>query len=133
MEFPLVRKTITLEKMQAYTGTAVANIHTDPEMASRFGLRGAIAQGSHLTTFLNEVLVTAFGKEYLNGGSIAVNFIKMVRPGDTVTAHAKVASAVQLDSGATELELQIWIENQVGETTTAGTARLVTRRDVTAS
>jgi acyl dehydratase len=130
MDFPDIAKTITLDKMRAYMGAHQNNIHTDPDMAAGFGLGGAVAQGSHLTTIINELLVRTFGKDYWNGGGVAVNFIKMVRPGDTVRPRARVVSADPTDDGRTVVELEVWIENQHGETTTAGTARVTTRRPI---
>jgi acyl dehydratase len=133
MQFPAIEKTITLEKMRAYMGAHTNNIHTDPDMASRFGLRGAVAQGSHLTTIINELLVRTFGLEYWKDGTISVNFIKMVRPGDTVRPFARIVEATKADDGRTALKLQVWIENQHGETTTAGEATVVTRKAVESS
>ncbi|WP_411035605.1 MaoC family dehydratase [Shinella sp. BYT-45] len=132
MQFPIIEKTITLEKMRAYTGMHNRNIHTDPEMATGFGLGGAVAQGSQLTTILNELMVRTFGKDYWDGGSISVSYIKMVRPGDTVTPHAKVVEARELPDGRTAIDLKVWIENQAGETTTAGTAKVTTHRSAAA-
>ncbi|WP_439628732.1 MaoC family dehydratase [Shinella sp.] len=133
MQFPTIEKVITLEKMRAYTGAHNRNIHTDPDMASGFGLRGAVAQGSHLTTILNELMVRSFGKDYWNGGSISVSYIKMVRPGDTVTPHAQVVETRELPDGRTAVDLKVWIENQTGEVTTAGTAKVITHRPVAVS
>lgn len=133
MQFPVIEKTITLEKMRAYMAAHTNNIHTDPDMASRFGLRGAVAQGSHLTTIINELLVRTFGLEYWDNGTVAVNFIKMVRPGDTIRPLAKVAEATKTADGRTALKLDVWIENQHGEVTTAGKATVVTRKAVESS
>lgn len=119
--FPTLEKSITLEKMQRYMGPVTDSVHADAEYAKAAGLRGAVAQGGHLVGFLNELMVRSFGEGFLAGGKIAISFVKVVRPGDTVSARAAVVGTEQTEQGP-RINCDVWLENQLGETVVAGTA-----------
>jgi acyl dehydratase len=62
-----------------------------------------------------------FGEAYLAGGEIAVSFIKPVRPGDAIRARG-VVQEIRVEGAKQRLTCEVWLENQVGEKTTAGNA-----------
>lgn len=120
MEFPVLTKSITTEKMIRISGEG--NIHSNEEVAKAKGLGGIIAQGGQLAGYLNEMMIKAFGEGYISGGEIAVSFVHRVRPGDTVTTHGAVKTSSVAD-GVERCECEVWLENQAGEKVTVGTAK----------
>ncbi len=121
MQPATVTKSITMEKMQAYTPAGGTGIHTDEEAGRRQGLGGALTQGGQLVGYLNEMMLRALGPGYISGGEISVTFIHPVRAGDTVTAHASQKES-RTEDGRIRIEFEVWLENQNGEKCTVGTA-----------
>jgi acyl dehydratase len=119
MQIVTVTKTATMEKMSQYSGAG--NFHSDDKAGEQSGLGGAIVQGGQLVGYLNEMMVRTLGVGYIAGGAISVNFIKAVRPGDTVTTHA-IRKETPADGDPARIEFDIWLENQHGEKCTVGTA-----------
>ena len=119
MQAIMVTKTATMEKMARYSGEG--NFHSDDKAGQESGLGGAIVQGGQLVGYLNEMMVRMLGAGYITGGEIAVTFIKAVRPGDTVTAHATRQESPAEGDG-TRVAFDVWLENQHGEKCTVGTA-----------
>lgn len=130
MDFASFTKSATTENIRAYMGT-FDNIHTNPETAKKAGLRGVVAQGGQLAAMLTEFMIRSFGTEFLHGGSISVNFTKLVRPGDDLSPRARVTKISPAAAGLTAVTLDIWLENQHGEVVTAGTAGVETSKPVT--
>lgn len=119
VDFPRLSKVITAEKMARYSGAG--NIHSDDAKAKASGLGGAIVQGGQLVGYLDEMMVRLLGEGFIQGGEISVTFIKAARPGDTLTTHGSVTSAGTVD-GRERVECEVWLENQLGEKITVGTA-----------
>lgn len=119
MEFPLIEKIITAEKMARYSGAG--NIHSDDAKAKSSGLGGAIVQGGQLVGYLGEMMVRLLGEGFVRGGEISVTFVRAARPGDTLSTHGSVKSTGTVD-GRERVECEVWLENQRGEQVTVGTA-----------
>ncbi len=119
MEFPALRKVITMEKMSRYSGAG--NIHSDDKTAQERGLGGAIVQGGQLVGYLDEMMVRVLGEGFVRGGEIAVTFIQAARPGDTLVTRGAVKSRTVVD-GRERVDCEVWIENDKGEKLTVGTA-----------
>jgi acyl dehydratase len=112
---------VSLEGMAAYTRSLSEpgyeqNIHTDPDFARRYGLDEPIAEGRMWTTLLSTLLGSALGHAWLTTGALAVTFLKMVKQGDLITAHAVVTASGR------RCEFDVWCENQRGEKVVVGTA-----------
>jgi len=120
-QLPSLTKTITLEKMRAYSGWPRRSIHTDDEVARQGGLPRAVLQGIQNMTYLSEMLLKFFGQNWIKTGKISITFIGLVFPGDTMTTKAVVKEKVA-EGKATRLVLDIWVENQKGERVVVGTA-----------
>ena len=124
-------KAITQEKMNFfahqlglridYMAGPVINHHTDEEFAKSRGYPGTIAQGLHYYAFLFQMLADFFGQGWVQGGKMAVSFIQVVRPGDTLAARGAVKDK-QPEGSAIRIHLDIWCENQWGEKVVVGTA-----------
>ena len=119
MEFVGVTRTLTAEKMARYSGAG--NIHSDEAAARSLGLGGTIAQGGQLIGYLNEMMLRALGRGFIEGGEISVTFIKSAKAGDTVVTRGEVKAQSVVD-GRTRVECEVWLENQHGEKLTVGTA-----------
>lgn len=102
---------------------AYRNIHNDPELAAASGLSRPIASGMMSISFLNQVLLQAFGTRWTHGGELDVRFLRPMGAGDTITANA-VVTACDRSGSPTTVELEVWCENQHGDRTAAGTARV---------
>jgi acyl dehydratase len=120
MELPVVEKRITLDKMRRYTGGG-PGIHTDEEFARKKGLPGAVVQGGQVVGYLNEMMLRALGQGYVEGGEISVVFVKSALAGDVLATRGTVKEERQVD-GRTQVEFEVWVENQRGEKLAVGTA-----------
>ena len=122
-ELPYLIKHMTMDKIRMYSGCTGKSTHTDQEYAKNLGLPTAMAQGLMSHLYLNEVLIRAFGQNWLERGKINVNFINKVFEGDTLFARAKVRD-VKKENGNMRVELEVWCTNQRDEMTTVGSAVL---------
>ena len=132
-----IAKTVTQEKIdlfeavgQALTATdeaqaarVPANNHTDPNWARRMGLDQPVASGQMSFAFIHELLARRFGDDFRRGGRLTVTFRQPVSRGDTVTTCGGVAGKTEAHDRTT-LALEVWQQNQRGETTAAGTAEV---------
>jgi hypothetical protein len=114
-------KATTLDKSRLYNGwPKVRNRHCDYRAAQTSGLVEPNINGGQLAEYLGELFIKFFGRGYL-GGTLSLNFLGSVIPGDVVTAHG-VVTARLVDGDRIRLVLKLWLENQRGETVLAGTA-----------
>ena len=102
---------------------APVNIHTDAARAKEIGLARPIASGQMPFAYLHELLARAFGADFRQGGQLSVTFLKPLYDGDVVTAHGVVQTREEV-ADRTKLHLQVWVENQHGEKTSAGEAEV---------
>ena len=122
---PPVTKEISFELMKIFSGFPEQNcVHTNRDFAIDKGLPDAVTQGMQTYAYLLEMLVTRFGRDWHRSGRLAVNFIKMVLPGDTVTARGTVIEKEALGD-RTRLRLEVWVENQRQLKVLAGEASVV--------
>ena len=117
---------VRLETMAEYTRSVSEpgyeqNIHTDLEIARRYGLDEPIAEGRMWTTLLSTLLGTALGRAWLSTGALSLTFTKMVKPGDEITARG-VVTAVRAEPAGRRVQLEVWCENQRGEKVAVGSA-----------
>ena len=117
---PLVKE-ITQRKIDAYSGVRPRSIHTDPSWAAAKGFRAPLAQGMMSTAYVSELMVGLLGEGFIQGGHMAVKFIKPVYTDDTLTVHGTVIEKTP-ENGATRVTVEVWVENQHGEKTMVGTA-----------
>jgi len=124
-------RTVTARDIELFTELSGDRnpLHYDEDLAGRSRFGGIVVQGGVTTGLLNALVA-----EDLPGpGSVFLHvdwhFMAPVRPGDVITAHAKVLE-VRLDKRVTTLETQI--TNQDGVLVVDGTA-VVWRDPVVAS
>jgi len=122
---PAVTRLISFDLMKVFSGFPEQNcVHTNREFAIEKGLPDAVTQGMQTYAYLLEMLVTHFGNDWHASGRVAVSFIKMVLPGDTVTARGTVVEREPLGD-RTRLRLEVWVENQHQAKVIAGEASVV--------
>ncbi len=122
-ELTPVTKTITKERMVAFSGWGGRNLHTDEEAAKKWGYPTTVAQGLMSLDYIKQMLGNFFGPEWFIRGKVAVSFLGLVFPGDVLTARGVVKSKIEkAEEGFVEVDLEVWCENQKGEKVTAGTA-----------
>jgi acyl dehydratase len=120
-ELPPMRKEITFEDMRLFSMWSNRNIHTDWEVAKKGGLPAPIAQGLMSHAYLSEMLTTFFGKNWLQGGSLSVTFIRYTLPGDVITSRGIIREKV-VEGAHIRFKCDIWCESLGGEKTVVGTA-----------
>jgi acyl dehydratase len=120
-------KEVSFEKMLVFSGFPETNsVHTNRELARTLGLPDAIGQGLQTYAYMCEWLVSYFGIEWFKGGRLAVSFLSVVIPGDTVIVEASLTESESTSDGI-RITLDIWCENQVGQKIAAGTAIAIRR------
>ena len=114
-------KTITQRQIDCYSGVRPRSIHTDPEWAREKGFRAPLAQGMMSTAYVSEMMVAFLGEGFVEGGRMAVKFVKPVLVGDTLTMRGRVRSK-EPEAGRVRVAVEFWCENQDGLTTMVGEA-----------
>jgi acyl dehydratase len=121
-ELPALSKTISQRRIDCYSGVRPRSIHTDPEWARQKGFRAPLAQGMMSTAYVSEMMVAFLGEGFVQGGRMAVKFIKPVFVGDTLTVHGVVRGMQPAEAGGMRIEVEVWCENQDGVKTMVGEA-----------
>jgi acyl dehydratase len=128
---PEITKTITAERIAQFEacsraivgGEALSNVHNDPLLSAKAGLRAPVASGMMTVAYLHESLRTAFGEAWSNRGQLEVSFRKPLLAGDSATIGGVVVD--RIESGpTTRVWLRIWCRNSSGDDITEGTAEI---------
>lgn len=103
------------------------NIHTDDDYAKAQGLPAVIADGMIMTNYCSEMLIGAFGLDYVARGELRTKFIKPVFLGETLFVKAKV---LEVEHTAEDIvyTLDVWCENGDGVKVTDGHAKVPVRQ-----
>ena len=100
---------VTEELVRAYSRRG--NFHSDAETATALGMPGLVAQGVQVAGPAYNMLLDAWGEDFLAHGELDVRFVGMVVAGDMIEARVVVD-----DFGSAKVEVV---------NTTAGTASVV--------
>lgn len=120
-EIPSLVKRPTTQQLVMWAGASgdYNPIHYDKDFARSRGLPGVVVHGQLSTAFICQMLSDWHGKngslKKLNVGYKGLGF-----PGDTLTCHGVVKD--KSSAGENLVTLDVWVENQRGEKTVAGTA-----------
>jgi acyl dehydratase len=122
-ELPQRTRHVSKELMLRYTHTLGAGnpIHFDADYAAQTRFGGPIASGPIALGLLDDAMGAAFPREWLTGGTLAVAFVKPVRPGDTISTSIRLRDIAHQD-GAVRLVFEVECLNQHSEPVLAGTA-----------
>jgi acyl dehydratase len=122
-ELPQRTRHVSQELMLRYTHTLGAGnpIHFDASYAAQTHFGGPIASGPIALGLLDDAMAAAFPREWLTAGTLAVAFVKPVRPGDTISTSIRLRDIAH-QGGAVRLVFEAECLNQRRETVLAGTA-----------
>jgi acyl dehydratase len=117
----LVKGPIQQIQLTRYAGASgdFNPIHQDPEFAQAAGMGGVFAHGMLSMGFVAQAVTDWAGAGTVR--KIGVRFAALVRLKDTVTCRGRVVATAQKD-GANVVELEIWADNQKGDTVVTGKA-----------
>lgn len=121
-ELPPLVKPISQRQIDCYSGVRPRSIHTDPEWARAKGFRVPLAQGMMSTAYVSEMMVALLGEGFVQGGRMAVKFIKPVFAGDTLTVHGVVRAMDPEGGDRVRVTVEVWCENQDAVKTMVGEA-----------
>ena len=120
-ELPTLTKDIVQRKIDAYSTVRAKSIHTDEAWARAKGFKAPLAQGMMSTAYVSEMMTAFLGAGFVRGGTISMAFTQPVYVGDRLTVHG-VVKETRAEGDATRVVVDVWCENQDGETTAIGTA-----------
>ena len=86
-----VTMTVTSELVRAYSRRG--NFHSDADTATALGMPGLVAQGVQVAGPAYNMLLDAWGEEFLAHGRLDLRFVGMVVAGDTIEAFVNVDDA----------------------------------------
>jgi len=99
--------------------------HSDPKAAKSVGLRGPVAYSLHYYAHVAHLMTERFGPRFLNGGEMAVSFIKPVCAGDDLRVAIGERPVQRVEQRVDDREvLQVDIYNQLEELVAAGTVSM---------
>ena len=120
-ELPTLTKDIVQRKIDAYSTVRAKSIHTDEAWARAKGFKAPLAQGMMSTAYVSEMMTAFLGAGFVRGGTMSMAFTQPVYVGDRLTVHG-VVKETRAEGDATRVVVDVWCENQDGETTAIGTA-----------
>lgn len=126
---PLVQRVITRDAIDAYRKASGDHnrIHYDDDFAAATRFGGIIAHGMLTLALASEALTAAYGKDWLESGSLRARFRGAARPGDRLAASGAVIRRETAPNGAA-VTCNVWVQNaDNGAEIITGTARLVVK------
>ena len=101
-----------------------SNIHTDEAFARSQGFATANADGMIMTNWCSEMLLRAFGVDYLERGELRTKYIKPVNLGVELHVKGRVTEAARLPNGHTRYAIDVWCEDGHGVKLVDGDAKV---------
>ena len=127
--FVLPVKNVTQLMINHYADAAEDHnpLHVDLEFAKTTRFGGTIAHGMLSVAFIQELMVRTFGRAWLENGVIEVSFMAPVRPGEVITAEAKVTKVVPVVDSEDKLlvRMQVVCLNGKTEKVIKGTTEVI--------
>ena len=124
-ELPSLTRLVTQENVNLYAEASrdFNPIHIDEEFAKKTKLGGRVAHGMLILAYVSEMMLGAFGRQWLSGGKLDVRFKAAARPGDTVTTSGKIIK-LEKSGGQTALTCSVLCSNDKDEAIITGEASL---------
>lgn len=124
-ELPPVVKKIISERVFNYSarhgGIFLKNIHTDKNVARKFGFPDIVLEGTQSLNYATEMLFKVYREHWIKNSNIQGAFIKPVFPGETLTIRG-VVKEKNTEKSKIKLVIDIWSENTAGDKTMVGRA-----------
>ena len=119
---PLVKPPVDRLQIARYVGAAQDwnPLSIDEPYAKNAGFPSALAPGMIAMGFLGELVV-----DWVRGARLRrfqARFVKIVWPGDVLTARGRVVDRRFEEGGRYAVEIEVWAENQRGELVVRGSA-----------
>jgi len=119
---PLVKPPVDRLQIARYAGAAQDwnPLHLDEPHAKNSGFPSVFAPGMIAMGFLAELVV-----DWVRGARLrrfAARFVKIVWPGDVLTARGRVTDRRFEEGGKYAIDIEVWAENQRGELVVRGLA-----------
>lgn len=105
-----------------------SNIHTDGEYAKSQGFSTANADGMIMTNWCSEMLLRAFGMDYLARGELRTKYIKPTDVGVKLHVKGRIKEATRQPNGNTLYTIDVWCEDQQGTKLVDGDAKVEVAR-----
>ncbi len=117
---PLVKPPVDRVQIARYAGATgdYGPLHVDEPFARNAGFPSVLVPGMLAMGFLGELAV-----EWLRGARLrrfSARFVKIIWPGDVITARGRVADRRFEDGGRYAVDIEVWAENQRGELVVRG-------------
>jgi acyl dehydratase len=119
---PTLRRRFTQEMLTVFAGCGWSNIHNDPAIARKAGLRGTVASGLQSMAAVSSLIHDAFGRGWREGGRLDVAFTASCFVDETIEAGATVTD-IQSEGGRRFALLDLRCDTDAGVRVLAGTAR----------
>ncbi len=103
---------------------AGSNIHTDPEYARSQGFATANADGMIMTNWCSEMLLRAFGMDYLERGELRTKYIRPTYVGVGLHVKGRVRDVAVQPNGHTLYTVDVWCEDEHGTKLVDGDAKV---------
>ncbi|MFO1323577.1 MAG: MaoC family dehydratase [Burkholderiales bacterium] len=101
-----------------------SNIHTDVEFAKSEGFKTANADGMIMTNWCSEMLLRAFGFDYLARGELRTKYIKPVELGVELHVRGRIKDVAKQGNGGTLYTIDVWCEDEHGTKLVDGDAKV---------
>ena len=124
---PPVKKAITQEQLGRYARASGDHnpLHLDARFAAATQFGGIITHGMLTLAFVSEMMAAAFGRPWLESGSLKVRFKGAARPGDEVETWGRVDRQTQ-EEGRRRVVCSVGVRNgKTGEEIISGTATVL--------
>src|SRR5688500_12538230 len=118
---PTLTKEVGQRKIDAYSSVRAKSIHTDEAWAHAKGFKAPLAQGMMSTAYVSGLMAAFLGAGFVKRGTLSMAFVKPVYAGDRLTVHG-IVKETRAEGAATRVVVDVWCENQAGQTTAVGTA-----------
>jgi acyl dehydratase len=105
-----------------------SNIHTDEQYAKSQGFSTANADGMIMTNWCSEMLLRAFGMDYLERGELRTKYIKPTNVGVELHVKGRIRDATRQQNGNTLYTIDVWCEDEQGTKLVDGGARIEVAR-----
>ncbi len=120
-EISILEKKPTTQQLVMWAGASgdYNPIHYDKDFALNRGLPGVVVHGQLSTAFICQMLSDWYGKKG-KLRKLNVSYKGLSFPGDTLICRGVIKDKSKVDDNLVTLD--VWVENQRGEKTVAGTA-----------
>ena len=121
---PVMALEITQERLNAYCAASGDHnpLHWDAEFAATTQFRGVIAHGMLTLALISRMMVAAYGRDWLETGSLRTRFKGAAYLGDLVESRGRVSKVEDRDSYRLATCSVAVVNRESGEELVTGTA-----------